>query len=615
MLSWLKKEEISLIVKEWQTLVLAAFFFIGGYIFPFPLAFFIISYLLCGTSVIKKSFHNLSRGEIFDENLLMTIASVGAFCIGESPEGAAVMLFYQIGERLQEQAAEKSRNRIVKLMDLRPETARVLNGSAETEIPPEQVTVGQIIRIRPGERIALDGTVIRGQGLLDVSALTGEARPQPVTVSSRVLAGSISADTSLEIRVEKDYHHSTLSQIIELAEHAATKKSKSEKFITRFAHIYTPIVVGIAFLLAIFPPLLVSSASFHDWIYRALIFLVISCPCALVLSVPLGFFGGIGGAARYGILLKGSTYIEQLTKLNTLVFDKTGTLTQGVFEVLSVHPQPSVTKEYLLETAAALETNSNHPIAAAVLRAYGKKPPVITDQLCERAGEGILADNKTAVGNTRLMEQLGITNLPTVEGTCVHVAKNNTYQGYILLGDRLKPTAKEGINELKKQIKRLVILSGDNESSVSKTALETGISEAYGNLLPSDKIKHLEQILSQTPSEKVTAFAGDGINDAPSLMRADIGIAMGALGSDIAIEAADVVLMTDDLKKISTAIRLSNKTMRIIKQNVWLALGVKCAVLLLGIFGLANMWGAVFADVGVSLLAVSNSLRALYYKE
>lgn len=609
---------------EWKKLLAAAMLFAVALLLPVPggikIALYVVSYLTCGGEVLVKSARNIRAGKMFDENFLMSLATLGAWGIGQYPEAVAVMLFYQTGELLQEYAAGKSRRSIVKLMDLRPEFARVVRGGKEAEVNPRTVQVGETTRVRPGERVALDGVIIQGEGRLDASALTGESRPISVLPGKEVLAGSISVDGTLDIRVQKTYENSAVAKILELAENAANKKSAAEKFITRFARVYTPAVVLVAVLVAVLPPLIGADASFKTWFYRALIFLVISCPCALVLSVPLGFFGGIGGAAKNGILIKGGSYVERLARIHTLAFDKTGTLTQGVFEVTAVVPAAGVPPEELLRLAALAEQHSNHPIAKAILKKAHENTlvPVKEIHLTERAGEGVEAlCGKTAIlaGNARLMARFDVPGVPAAAGTCVYVAENGQYRGRLELGDKPKPGAKEALKELQKWVKQTVILSGDAPEAVQKTAQELGISQAYGGLLPGGKVEKLEALIHAAPKGAVTAFAGDGINDAPVLARADLALAMGALGSDAAIEAADVVLMTDELKKITLGIRIARKTLWVVKQNIVFALAVKAAVLLLGVVGCANMWAAVFADVGVSLLAVCNSLRPLYFKE
>lgn len=608
----------------WKKLVWAGALFAAALLAPgglwVKLPLYLAAYALCGGGILLTSLRNLRAGEVFDENFLMTVATLGAFLIGEYPEGVAVMLFYQTGEMLQEYAAGKSRGSIVKLMDLRPDFARVVRRGKEEKVNPQDVKVGEITRVRPGERIALDGVIVGGEGRIDASALTGESRPVRAETGKEVLAGCISVDGALEIRTQKTYENSAVAKILELAENAASKKSSAEKFITRFARIYTPAVVFAAVAVAVLPPLLLADASFKTWFYRALIFLVISCPCALVLSVPLGFFGGIGGAAKNGILIKGSSYLELLSRVYTLAFDKTGTLTQGVFEVTDAFPAPGVSRGELLKLAAGAERHSNHPIAKAIVKSAGTENAAPDGRVSARetAGEGVAAEfenTRILAGNERLMERFNVLNVEKGRGTCVYVAENGVFKGRIELGDKLKPGAAEAVKELRGLVKQIVILSGDSVSAVEKTAHELGVKKAYGGLLPAGKVETLEKLMQQAPKGAVTAFAGDGINDAPVLARADLGIAMGALGSDAAIEAADVVLMTDEPKKIATAVRLSQKTLRVIKQNIALALLIKAAVLALGVLGLANMWGAVFADVGVSLLAVGNSLRPLYFRE
>lgn len=577
------------------------------------------SYLLCGYDVLLRAGRNLLKGRVFDENFLMAVASLGAFAIGEYPEGAAVMLFYQCGENLQERAAGNSRRSITKLLNLRPPFARVLKDGSEIKKDPKQVQPGQEILVLPGEKIALDGVVVKGESRVDASALTGEARPVSARAGTAVWAGSVCVDGALTVRVEKLYEDSAVAKILELTEHASQKKSAAEKFITRFARLYTPVVVGGAVLLAVLPPLLLADASFKTWLYRALVFLVASCPCALVLSVPLGFFGGIGGAAKHGVLIKGSAFLERLARIWTLAFDKTGTLTQGVFEVLSVASAPGVTRENVLRTASLAEIRSNHPAAKAVLRAAEKENCAARGELHvkEIAGEGVLAEGENKqilAGNARLMARYHIS-VPPARGTCVFVAENGVFKGVIELGDKPKPGAEEALKRLQGLVHRVIMLSGDSADAVQKTAGELGITEAFGDLLPADKVSKLESFMDQTPAGYFTAFVGDGVNDAPVLARADLSVAMGALGSDAAIEAADVVLMTDEPQKFVTAIRHARFTLKIIKQNIAFALVVKAVVLTAGALGYANLWEAVFADVGVSLLAVANALRPLYFKE
>ncbi|MGN0024601.1 MAG: heavy metal translocating P-type ATPase [Candidatus Avelusimicrobium sp.] len=578
------------------------------------------AYLLCGYDVLLRAGRNILKGRVFDENFLMSVASLGAFAIGEYPEGAAVMLFYQCGENLQERAAGASRRNIVKLLDLRPPFARVLENGSEIKKDPKQVQPGQEILVLPGEKIALDGVVVKGESGVDASALTGESRPVSARVGTLVWGGSVCVDGTLTVRVEKLYQDSAVAKILELTEHALQKKSDAEKFITRFARLYTPVVVGGAVLLAVLPPLLLADASFKTWLYRALVFLVASCPCALVLSVPLGFFGGIGGAAKHGVLIKGSAFLERLARIWTLAFDKTGTLTQGVFEVLSVRPAEGVTRQEVLRLAARAERYSNHPAAKAVLRT-ARQEDILADGECnakEIAGEGICAHGEKEqilAGNARLMSRYHVS-VPAAEGSCVFVAQNGVWKGTIVLGDRLKEGAASAVKTLQNGLMRdIVILSGDAPSAVRKTAGELGITQSFGGLLPADKVAKLESFIAQTPRGYATAFAGDGVNDAPVLARADLSVAMGGLGSDAAIEAADVVLMTDEIGKLVTAVRQARFTMKVIKQNMVFALAVKAVVLAAGALGCANLWEAVFADVGVSLLAVANALRPLYFKE
>ncbi len=610
--------------QDWKKLIWAAVLFVAALVLPvagwLKITLYALSYLVCGMEVLIKSVRNIRAGEVFDENFLMALATFGAWGIGQYPEAAAVMLFYQMGELLQEYAAGKSRRSIVKLMDLRPEFARVVRQGTEAEVNPRDVMVGEITRVRPGERVPLDGVVVSGEGHLDASALTGESRPVSAVPGASILAGSISVDATLDIRTQKSYENSAVAKILELAENAANKKSAAEKFITRFARVYTPAVVAVAVLVAVVPPLVWEEAAFKTWFYRALIFLVISCPCALVLSVPLGFFGGIGGAAKNGILIKGGSYVERLAHIYTLAFDKTGTLTQGVFEVTAAVPAAGVAQEELLRWAALAEQHSNHPIAKAILKKARETTivPAKEVRLTERAGEGVEAqceENVILAGNARLMARFNVSGVQEGTGTCVYVAANGQYKGRLELGDKPKPGAQEALQELGKYVKQTVILSGDAPEAVQKTAQELGVTQAYGGLLPGGKVEKLESLIQAAPKGAVTAFAGDGINDAPVLARADLALAMGALGSDAAIEAADVVLMTDELKKIALGIRIARKTLWVVKQNVVFALTVKAAVLVLGVMGLANMWAAVFADVGVSLLAVANSLRPLYFKE
>lgn len=577
---------------------------------------FLFVYLLAGADVLLRAIRNIGRGQVFDENFLMAIASIGAFLIGEHPEGVAIMLFYQVGEAVQGLAVARSRRDIARLMDLRPDTAMLLDGETYRTVDPAAVDPGAVILVKPGERVPLDGTVLDGSSSLDVSALTGEPAPRPVSNGDLVLSGSVNLEGPLQLRVETAYGESTVSRILALVEEASHKKARAERFISRFARYYTPAVVIGAALLAVLPPLLLPGATWSQWIYRALIFLVVSCPCALVISVPLSFFGGIGGASRRGILVKGSDAIEALAKVETVVFDKTGTLTQGAFRVLEIRPASRTAAE-VLEAAAHGELYSNHPTARAIKEAYGQAPDAgrIT-AMSERPGKGIevqLDGRPLLAGNRTLLEEAGISvREEGLAATWVHVAWGGELAGSIALGDEYKPESRRAIEDLKNAgVEQLVLLTGDSEAAARRAGDDLGIPQVYGGLLPGGKIEHLERALREASPRRTVAFVGDGINDAPVLARADVGIAMGGLGSDAAIEAADVVLMNDDPAKVAEALKLARKTLGIARENIALALGVKGLVLLLGAFGFASMWSAVFADVGVTLLAVGNALRAL----
>ncbi len=583
------------------------------------LAIFIVSYMIVGSDVVMSALKNILRGQVFDENFLMAIASIGAFFIGEYPEGVAVMLFYQVGELFQSYAVDKSRKSIASLMDIRPDYANVKIGEELVKTDPDEVKIGDIIVIKAGEKIPLDGKVIDGSSMIDTSALTGESVPRQVETGSDILSGCININGVVTVEVTKEYGESTVSKILDLVENASNKKSNSERFITKFARYYTPIVVIVAVILAIVPPLLIRTETFSEWIYRALSFLVVSCPCALVISVPLSFFGGIGGASRKGILVKGSNYLEILSKTEIIVFDKTGTLTKGVFNVQEIHSDV-ISKDELLELTAYAESYSNHPISLSLKRAYDKN--INNERIAdveEISGHGVVAvvDNKKIVaGNTKLME---IMNIPyftgEITGTVVHVAVNNIYAGYIVIADEIKTDAQKAIRDLKKyDIKQTVMLTGDNKNVANKVSKELGIDTVYSELLPVDKVEKLEELFVQKSSKGKLAFVGDGINDAPVLARADIGIAMGGLGSDAAIEAADIVIMTDEPSKIATAIKISKNTLRIANQNIVFAISIKILVLILSAIGLASMWAAVFADVGVTVIAIINSFRALNVK-
>lgn len=583
------------------------------------IALFIISYIIVGGDVVKRAVKNIFKGQVFDENFLMSIATIGAFFIGEYPEGVAVMLFYQVGELFQSYAVGKSRKSIASLMDIRPDYANVKKGDELVKVDPDEVQIGDIIVIKAGEKIPLDGKVIEGSSMIDTSALTGESVPREVEVGSDILSGCININGVITAEVTKEFGESTVSKILDLVENASSKKSNSEQFITKFARYYTPVVVIIAVFLAIIPPLVIDGATFSDWIYRALAFLVVSCPCALVISIPLSFFGGIGGASKKGVLVKGSNYLEALAETEIVVFDKTGTLTKGVFNVQEIHPE-GVSKEELLELTAHAESYSNHPISLSLKRAYSKEIDNgrISD-VEEISGHGVIATvdgKKVMAGNIKLMKMMDIPYFKgELIGTIVHVAVNNKYIGYIVIADEVKEDSAQAIKELKAaNIKQTVMLTGDNKSIGSKVAKEVGLDKVYAELLPADKVEKLEELFSQKSKKGKLAFVGDGINDAPVLARADIGIAMGGLGSDAAIEASDVVIMTDEPSKIATTMKISKKTLKIAHQNIVFAIGIKIIVLILSAFGITTMWAAIFADVGVTIIAVLNAFRALNVK-
>ncbi len=580
---------------------------------------YLIPYLIIGGDVLLRAVRNILRGQVFDENFLMCVATIGAFGIREYKEAVAVMLFYQIGELFQSYAVHRSRTSIANLMDIRPDYANLMDNDELKRVDPEEVRIGDEIVVKVGERIPLDGKVVKGSSYLDTSALTGESVPRKVQEGDMVISGCINKSGVLNIQVLKEFGESTVSKILDLVENASTKKAKTENFITRFARYYTPVVVIGAVLLAIIPPLLFG-LSFSDWLSRALIFLVISCPCALVISVPLGFFGGIGGASKNGILVKGSNYLEALSKVDVVVFDKTGTLTKGEFKVTDIHAK-NTSKEELLHLAALAEAYSDHPISQSLKQAVNQPLDLLSvSKATEVAGCGVKAfvsGKLVLVGNDKLMEEEAIEyEAEESFGTIVYVAQEGVYLGAIIISDEIKQDVPKAMKKLKKSgIKKTVMLTGDIQAASEKIAKELGIDEFYAELLPQDKVEKVEELLSLQPSGHYLAFVGDGINDAPVLSRADVGIAMGGLGSDAAIEAADVVLMDDNPLKIATAIKISRKTLRIVKQNIIFALGVKVFVLLLGAFGDASMWDAVFADVGVSVLAILNSTRALSTKE
>ena len=578
---------------------------------------YVLSYLIVGFEVVKKAVNNIFHGEFFDENFLMTIATIGAFVIREFPEAVAVMLFYQIGEYFQSYAVKKSRKSIASLMNIRPDYANLkVNGNIEKK-SPEEIKIGDTIVVKPGEKVPLDGVVMDGKSMIDTSALTGESVPREFKTKDTILSGCINLNGVLEIKVEKEFGESTVSKILELVENATNKKAKTENFITKFSKYYTPIVVFLALIIAIIPPI-ISKTDMLDWIYRALTFLVVSCPCALVISVPLSFFSGIGSASKKGILVKGSNYLELLSKTEIVVFDKTGTLTEGVFAVQEIVNKKEYDPKELLELSAYCESYSNHPISLSIQKAYGKeinKNRIIKTE--EIAGKGIISkiDNKeVACGNIKLMKELDLKDVKEIDeiGTVIYVAINKQYAGYILISDKIKADSKKAIQDLKKAgVKKTVMLTGDNKEVAEKVNKEIKLDEVYSELLPVDKVSKVEELLKNKSEESKLAFIGDGINDAPVLARADIGIAMGGLGSDAAIEAADIVIMTDEPSKIATAMKISRKTLKIVYQNIIFALIIKIGVLILSAFGLTSMWGAVFADVGVTVLAVLNSFRAL----
>ena len=576
---------------------------------------FLISYIVVAYEVLLEAVENIKEGEIFGEEFLMSIASFGAFAIGEYPEAIAVMLFFQIGEMFEEYAEDKSKKSIESLMNIKPEFANVKQEDNIIKKSPNEVKIGDIIVIKPGEKVPLDGKVIKGEALIDTSALTGESIPRRISVEKEILSGSINTNGLIEVEVTKEFGESTVSKILDLVENATEKKAHTEKFITKFAKIYTPTVIILAFLIVIVPTLIFKQ-DFMEWLYRALTFLVVSCPCALVVSVPLSFFGGIGGASRKGILIKGSNYIELLSKADTVVFDKTGTLTKGTFKVQSILPT-NMKEEELLEMAAYVEEFSNHPIANSIRTAYGKQiDKSKISNVEEISGNGISAKidgKKVYAGNSKLMEKIGITvEKEEMIGTVVYIATKDCYEGKIIISDEIKVDAKYTIAELKKNgIKQTIMLTGDLSKVANSVGNEIGIDKVYSELLPTEKVDKIEQEIMQKNKKGYTIFVGDGLNDAPVLVRADIGIAMGAYGTDAAIEAADVVIMTDEPYKILSAIKIAKKTMKIAKQNIILAIGIKVLVLILSFFGLATMWEAVFADVGVTVIAVINSLRTL----
>ena len=651
--------------KDLYKIITSAILFVVALFVPFSniwinRSIFVLSYLIVAFEILKEAVENIFKGEVFDENFLMSVATIGAFAIGEFPEAVAVMLFYQIGELFQDFAVDKSRESISSLMDIRPDYANVLREEKEEKINPNELKIGEIIIVKPGEKIPLDGVVEEGTSFIDTKALTGESVPKKVYKNDEVLSGCINKDGVLKIRVTKKYDDSTVSKILELVENASSKKSKSEKFITKFAKYYTPTVVIIAVALAIIPPLLINGATFTEWIYRALSFLVVSCPCALVISIPLSFFGGIGGASKNGILIKGSNYLEALANMETIVFDKTGTLTEGVFDVQKIEPL-GLTEEELLEIAALAEWYSNHPIAKSIKKAYNKNAEEIKiKDVKEISGKGIIAiieeitdenkklkqdveenfekginahieekkdkiknsininkyEKQVLVGNEKLMEEYNISFEKSKDiGTILYIAIDGVFSGTILISDKVKDDSVKCIELIKSNgIKQTIMLTGDKKEIAEHISKEIGIDTVHSELLPDGKTKKMEQLLKEKTQNKKIAYVGDGINDAPVLALADIGIAMGAFGSDSAIEAADVVIMTDEPSKINTAIKISKKTMKIVRENIVFAIFVKILVLVLSAFGITTMWAAVFADVGVSVIAILNSLRMLNKK-
>lgn len=583
-------------------------------------ALFITSYLIVGLSILKKAVRNIFRGKVFDENFLMAVATLGAFGVGEFPEAVAVMLFYQIGELFQSYAVDKSRKSISSLMDIRPDYANVLRDGKEEKVDPDEVKIGEIIVVKPGEKIPLDGTIIEGTTMLDTKALTGESIPVEAKENDEVLSGSINESGKILVKVSKEYGESTVSKILDLVENASSKKSKSENFITKFAKYYTPTVVIIAVILAIVPPFIFKGTSFIEWIYRALSFLVVSCPCALVISIPLSFFGGIGGASKMGILIKGSNYLEALASTEIAVFDKTGTLTKGVFEVQKIETN-NISKDELLEIAAYAENYSNHPIAKSIKNAYKKE--IDTNRIKnikEISGHGIsvtVDDKNVLIGNEKLMEENKIQYTKSEDiGTILYIAINNEYKGLIIISDEIKEDSKGLVKNLKNLgVRKTVMLTGDKKTVGEDVGEKLRLDEVYTELLPDGKVEKVEKLMQEKTEKGKLIFVGDGINDSPVLAMSDIGIAMGALGSDAAIEAADVVIMTDEPSKIADAIGLSRKTMKIVKENIVFAIFVKVLVLILTAIGLSTMWEAVFADVGVSIIAIINALRMLKVKK
>ena len=594
--------------------VLYLFAVIGDFQGTLGLILFGASYLLIGGEVVLTAIKNIAKGQVFDENFLMTVATIGAFTINQYPEAVAVMLFYEIGETIQGYAVNKTRSSISSLMDIRAEYANLIMNGKEEKVSPETVKVEDVILVKPGEKVPLDGVVIEGESFIDTSALTGESVPRKIVPNDEILSGGINTSGLLKVKVTKKFGESTVSRILEMVENAASKKADTEKFITKFAKVYTPIVVVLAILIAVIPSIFIKDALFSTWLYRALVFLVVSCPCALVVSVPLGFFAGIGGASKKGVLVKGSNYLELLKDLETVVFDKTGTLTEGVFSVTEINTNV-IDKEKLIEIAAMAESFSNHPIAISIIKEYGKEiDKEVIKEYKEISGHGIKAvinNEEVLVGNSKLMNEFNILyNEVDSIGTVVYCAINGEFKGSIVISDKIKENAVEALINLKKAgVKKTVMLTGDNKKTAYKVGEKINIDEVHSELLPLDKVKEVEELLKRSNKNGKLAFVGDGVNDAPVLARADIGIAMGGIGSDAAIEAADIVLMKDDINALVDAINVSKKTNKILWQNIVFALGIKILVMVLGTFGIANMWTAVFADVGVTIIAIINSTR------
>ena len=594
--------------------VLYLFAVIGDFQGTLGLILFGASYLLIGGEVVLTAIKNIAKGQVFDENFLMTVATIGAFTINQYPEAVAVMLFYEIGETIQGYAVNKSRSSISSLMDIRADYANLIINGKEKKVSPETVKVEDVILVKPGEKVPLDGVVIEGESFIDTSVLTGESVPRKIVPNDEILSGGINTSGLLKVKVTKKFGESIVSRILEMVENAASKKADTEKFITKFAKVYTPIVVVLAILIAVIPSIFIKDALFSTWLYRALVFLVVSCPCALVVSVPLGFFAGIGGASKKGVLVKGSNYLELLKDLETVVFDKTGTLTEGVFSVTEINTN-GIDKEKLIEVAAMAESFSNHPIAISIIKEYGKEvDKEVIKAYKEILGRGIKAlinNEEVLVGNSKLMNEFNILyNEVDSIGTVVYCAMNGEFKGSIVISDKIKENAVEALINLKKAgVKKTVMLTGDNKKTAYKVGEKINIDEVHSELLPLDKVKEVEEIMKRSNKNGKLAFVGDGVNDAPVLARADIGIAMGGIGSDAAIEAADIVLMKDDINALVDAINISKKTNKILWQNIVFALGIKILVMVLGTFGIANMWTAVFADVGVTIIAIINSTR------